>query len=153
MARKPFTPDIALGSHFGLMVYVDPFWCNAHNRQMASISPEKVQALRENPLFSGLSDEQFAFMQKDISVRQLEQGEHLFEAGTQAKVFYFLHSGQIKLYRLSPTGQEKVIEIVRPGQTFAEAASEDKNRLSHRGRAMHQMAAYLQQCHDSAETA
>ncbi len=88
---------------------------------MTSISPEKAQALRESPLFRGLSDEQFALMQKDIGVRQLEQGGHLFEAGTQAKVFYFLHSGQIKLYRLSPTGQEKVIEIVRPGQTFAEA--------------------------------
>jgi len=32
-----------------------------------------------------------------------------------------LRTGQIKLYRLSPAGNEKVIDIVTPGSTFAEA--------------------------------
>ncbi|MGR9074442.1 MAG: Crp/Fnr family transcriptional regulator, partial [Gammaproteobacteria bacterium] len=35
--------------------------------------------------------------------------------------FFLLHSGLIQLYRLSPWGEEKVIEIIYPGQTFAEA--------------------------------
>lgn len=55
------------------------------------------------------------------TLKSLDQGEHLFEAGSRADEFYLLASGQIKLYRLSPAGQEKVIEIIRPGQTFAEA--------------------------------
>lgn len=82
---------------------------------------EKVQTLRHSPLFRALSAEQFEGLLRDVGIRTLEQGRHLFEAGTQAGAFYFLLSGQVKLYRLSPTGQEKVIEIVRPGQTFAEA--------------------------------
>lgn len=56
-----------------------------------------------------------------ITVRALDQGEHLFEAGFSADEFYLLRTGQMKLYRLSPAGQEKVIEIIRPGNTFAEA--------------------------------
>lgn len=72
-------------------------------------------------MFRALTDEQFSRMLQDTVTRTLRQGQHLFEAGTQASAFYFLLSGQLKLYRLSPTGQEKVIEIVRPGETFAEA--------------------------------
>ena len=30
-------------------------------------------------------------------------------------------SGKVKLFRISPDGQEKVVEIIHPGQTFAEA--------------------------------
>lgn len=88
---------------------------------MSSISTEKLEALRQSPLFQALSGDQLSLLLMDAGVRPLEQGQHLFEAGAQATGFYFLLSGQIKLYRLSPTGQEKVIEIVRPGQTFAEA--------------------------------
>lgn len=77
--------------------------------------------LRANHLFSALSDEQMARLCGATTARSLDQGEHLFEEGFGADEFYLLKSGQMKLYRLSPTGQEKVIEIIRPGHTFAEA--------------------------------
>jgi len=51
----------------------------------------------------------------------LADGEHLFEQGEVAERFYLVLKGQVKLYRLSPEGNEKVIEIVTPGNTFAEA--------------------------------
>jgi len=60
-------------------------------------------------------------LRQDITIKHLQQGQHLFEEGEAANAFFLLHRGQVKLYRLSPTGQEKVIEIVRPGQSFAEA--------------------------------
>jgi CRP-like cAMP-binding protein len=52
---------------------------------------------------------------------ELGQKQILFEAGQPAESFYLLRSGQIKLYSLSAEGDEKVIEIIRPGETFAEA--------------------------------
>ncbi len=81
----------------------------------------KQEQLRENHLFRSLSDEQMQLLSGATSIKTLSQGEHLFEAGAKADEFYLLCKGQIKLYRLSPAGQEKVIEIIRPGQTFAEA--------------------------------
>lgn len=77
--------------------------------------------LRQSPLFSALNDEQLARVVDAANVLSLETGEHLFEFGQPASHFFLLLSGQIKLYRLSPAGNEKVIEIVQPGQTFAEA--------------------------------
>jgi CRP-like cAMP-binding protein len=82
---------------------------------------KQKQQLRENHLFRALSEEQMEQLCVATTVKSLDQGQHLFEAGSRADEFYLLSSGQIKLYRLSPAGQEKVIEIIRPGQTFAEA--------------------------------
>lgn len=88
---------------------------------MSTLTDEHQLALRHNHLFKALSDEQFSSLLGNISLQSLEQGQHLFEAGAEATSFYLLLEGQVKLYRLSPAGQEKVIEIISPGQTFAEA--------------------------------
>ena len=77
--------------------------------------------LRQSPLFQGFSDVQIEQLGPSISARQLSPQEHLFEQGEEVAAFYFVLSGQIRLYRLAPSGQEKVVELVNPGQTFAEA--------------------------------
>ena len=85
------------------------------------ITSQYMQRLHQSPLFSSLTEEQLVQLQPSISTRKLEQGDHLFEQGEEAKSFFLLLSGQVRLYRLSPTSQEKVVELVNPGHTFAEA--------------------------------
>lgn len=80
-----------------------------------------MEELRRIYLFEALDDKQMArVMQSMVRVR-LDVGEQLFEFGQVAERFYLVHSGRIKLYRLSPEGREKVIEVISPGGTFAEA--------------------------------
>ncbi|HEC17579.1 MAG TPA: Crp/Fnr family transcriptional regulator [Sedimenticola sp.] len=77
--------------------------------------------LRDTYLFTTLTDEQLQQV-KDLSRKiQLDENEALFECGNPANRFFLLLSGQIKLSRLSVEGNEKVIGIVHPGHTFAEA--------------------------------
>jgi CRP-like cAMP-binding protein len=77
--------------------------------------------LRQGVLFASLNDAQLDRVAR-LAVRvRLQDGESLFEQGDPAKRFYLVLGGQVKLYRLSPAGNEKVIEIVMPGSTFAEA--------------------------------
>lgn len=77
--------------------------------------------LRRLPVLAALSDEQLARVRRGARLVELAEGEHLFEHGQRAERFFMLREGRIKLYRLSPEGDEKVIEIIRPGQSFAEA--------------------------------
>lgn len=77
--------------------------------------------LRAHALLAGLSDSQLVKVKEGVQLQRLAAGDHLFAQGQPAERFFLLRTGQIKLYRLSPTGNEKVIEIVRPGQVFAEA--------------------------------
>jgi len=80
-----------------------------------------MQILRKNILFSGLDEDQFTKIIESSSLIQLKEGEVLFQQQQIAEYFYLLETGDIKLYRLSANGDEKVIELIREGQTFAEA--------------------------------
>ncbi len=80
-----------------------------------------IDALREAPLMWGLSDQQLERVAASALRQTLDEGTWLFSQGDPARRFYLVLSGQIRLFRLSPDGAEKVIEIVAPGQTFAEA--------------------------------
>lgn len=80
-----------------------------------------MEILRNNTLFAGLNDEQFALVLGGSKTLDIKENEVLFRQQQAAEYFYLLVTGDIKLYRLSPDGGEKVIELIRPGQTFAEA--------------------------------
>lgn len=77
--------------------------------------------LSRHPLFRSLSPEQLQRATQGASVIELTRNQHLFEQGSKAEFFYYLLEGQVTLSRFSPDGDEKIIEIVTPGSTFAEA--------------------------------
>ncbi len=83
--------------------------------------PEITAELRDLYLLKELSPEDFTRVLETAHVKYLEKGVNLFNQGEPATAFFLLRKGQIKLYRLSPSGHEKIIEIIKPGQTFAEA--------------------------------
>lgn len=78
-------------------------------------------SLRQSHLFSALSDEQLDRVRRYSHITDMVEGESLFFQGDEVSSFYLLLSGRIKLYRVSPDGKEKVVEIVEPGVAFAEA--------------------------------
>jgi CRP-like cAMP-binding protein len=84
-------------------------------------SPDNTIWLRRNYLFAGLGDDELKIVTDSLQEIRLDEGRTLFEHGQPADRFFMVIEGQIKLYRLSEEGDEKVIEIVRPGETFAEA--------------------------------
>lgn len=80
-----------------------------------------TQQLRSIALLSELDDTQLERMAKSGRRRELGGDQLLFQHGDDACYFYLVESGRVKLSRLAPNGQEKVIEILGPGQMFAEA--------------------------------
>ncbi len=80
-----------------------------------------IDDLKRNFLFASLSEAQQQRIASHAVRVRLDEGDALFEQGDSARRFYLVCSGQIKLFRLSPAGNEKVIDIVTPGSTFAEA--------------------------------
>jgi CRP/FNR family transcriptional regulator, dissimilatory nitrate respiration regulator len=83
---------------------------------------EMTELLKLNPLFSGL-DESGLHKVKGITVlNSYKKGNILFSQGDEAQGFYLVIHGKIKIYRMSPQGQEYIMRIVGPGETIAEAA-------------------------------
>lgn len=88
---------------------------------MSPQEPAIRQVLQRHMLFSRLTDAQLTRIARTAVRVCLEENENLFEQGTEAGRFYLVISGQVKLFRLSPAGDEKIIEIITDGHTFAEA--------------------------------
>jgi len=79
------------------------------------------QALKQSHLFSSLTDLQIDRVYKHSELIRLDEGQLLFDHGQPVNYFYMVLSGRIKLFRMSPDGLEKIIEIVPAGEVFAEA--------------------------------
>lgn len=90
-------------------------------RTGAELRGEERAMLGEIALFSALDDAQLNAVLEHMRKVRLDVGERLFDHGQPAKQFFYARAGQVKLFRLSADGAEKVIEIVRPGEMFAEA--------------------------------
>lgn len=73
------------------------------------------------PLFQEMDAEELWRIEQGSQLRRLARGDMVFRFGEPCEAFHLCVTGQIKLFVLSPTGQEKVIEIISPGQSFAEA--------------------------------
>jgi len=79
-----------------------------------------AEILQDAELFAHLSPAQLSRVAARSRLVRLAADEILFSHGGRADCFFYLIEGQLKLYRLSPEGHEKVIEIIEPGTTFAE---------------------------------
>jgi len=81
------------------------------------------ESLRRHYLFAGLEQADFDALMKRVSVISIEKSEVLFHRGDRADFFYFVDSGQLELNIIAPTGQKKVLEVIGPDRTFAEAVA------------------------------
>ena len=73
------------------------------------------------PLFSALGADDIAHIAAGTRERRLEKGAVLFHRGDAPKGFFMLVEGQVKLAVSSPQGNEKIVEVIGPGQSFGEA--------------------------------
>ena len=73
------------------------------------------------PLFNDLSPSELTRLAEGCTLRRLTRGEMVFRTGERCEEFHVVVTGQVKLFVLSPSGHEKVVELISPGQTFGEA--------------------------------
>lgn len=73
------------------------------------------------PLFSGLAPTELEHIAQGSRACTVARGELIFHKGDPCLGLYVVIYGQVKLALTSPQGHEKVVEIIRPGQSFGEA--------------------------------
>jgi len=81
-----------------------------------------VALLKQCPLFAGLREEDLKRIKGIALPRQVGKREVLFSEGEEAKGFYVILSGKVKLYKISPEGKEQILHMVSAPDAFAEAA-------------------------------
>ena len=91
------------------------------NRLTVEQGRDARQCLRQCLLFSRLDDAEFEQILAHTRLVDLAENDRLFEQQQPARDIFLLRSGQVKLALISPEGHEKVIDLISPGVTFAEA--------------------------------
>ena len=81
-----------------------------------------IDLLRRCPLFAGLKEEDLKRIRAIASLKKVQKKEILFSDGEEARGFYVILSGKIKLYKVSVEGKEQILHIVSAPDAFAEAA-------------------------------
>jgi CRP/FNR family transcriptional regulator len=72
------------------------------------------------PIFKGLTHEEMAEIAQISISRSLKKGEMVYRAGDKGGTLFILHTGRVKLYRLSSSGKEQVLRVVGPGEFIGE---------------------------------
>ncbi|HUX25826.1 MAG TPA: Crp/Fnr family transcriptional regulator [Burkholderiales bacterium] len=84
--------------------------------------PVKMQTFLANvPLFRALASEELERIAASTQELRPERSEVLFRRGDPALGFHIIISGQVKLALSSRRGDEKVVDLIGPGQSFGEA--------------------------------
>lgn len=81
-----------------------------------------VQNIKKIPFLQSLSPEDLEDIISSSYLRNCAKGRDLFSMGQRATHFFSIQEGWIKLYRTSNNGEEVIIHIFGPGESFAEAA-------------------------------
>lgn len=88
---------------------------------MKNIPADIPDILGRLPLFQELGVEQILAVAAGAREKRLTRGGMLFQKGDPARGFFVILGGQIKLAFPSSQGNEKVVEILGPWQSFGEA--------------------------------
>jgi CRP/FNR family transcriptional regulator, dissimilatory nitrate respiration regulator len=88
---------------------------------MTALQESDLMSLRRVYLFSGLEDDEFLQAVSHATTLNLAPGQLLFNQGDLADRFFWVAEGVVRLFRASPQGDEKVIDLIGPNRFFAEA--------------------------------
>ena len=93
-----------------------------------TIAIDFSEIIKQCHLFSGVTTTDLELLLSILRIRKFQKSELLFEEGAEAEGFYIVASGKVKIYKLSPDGKERILHLVQPGDSFAEAAIFDDGR-------------------------
>ena len=86
------------------------------------------QIITRVAIFRGLKSETVEHIIAPATAVMLKAHDWLFRQGDPATAFFIVIDGLVKLYRITPSGDETVIHVLQKGESFAEAVAFTGNR-------------------------
>ena len=83
------------------------------------------------PLFQALTHQEQVAVAALATPTTLERGERLYSAGDNVSQLMVVHTGLLKISRISADGQEQIIRVLEPGEFVGESAFLTGGRPDH----------------------
>ena len=82
-------------------------------------TPRDLEIAAQIPVLSGLKPGSLAVLMAAANLVNLRPGHVLFRQAEPAVAFFIIVDGWIKLYRVTPAGDEAVLNVLTTGEGFA----------------------------------
>jgi len=82
------------------------------------IMASDIERLRKIPIFASLSEANLQDVARIAILRTFLAGELIILEGDSSTAAYFISSGHVQIFRMSPGGREQVLVNLRPGEAF-----------------------------------
>lgn len=103
--------------------------CNCHER-------DGKNCIEMVPIFSSLTQEEMLEVAHITREKTFKKGEMIYMAGDKGEKLYVIHSGKVKITRISDTGKEQVIRILGPGEFMGELSLFSPENMKDNGEAL-----------------
>ncbi len=87
-----------------------------------SIGPHPASCISVVPIFNHLEKDQMDEIMGVARSISFHRGEMIYRAGQRSDSLYIVNKGKIKIYRLSESGKEQLVRILKPGDFTGELA-------------------------------
>lgn len=87
---------------------------------MSETKFNRSQTLAKVPIFSGLAENELAFLIQHVVPRRYAPGEIVFGEGEPCLGLYVVESGHVRIFKSSSGGREHVLSVDGPGSSVAE---------------------------------
>jgi len=83
------------------------------------------ELLRRTPVFRKLAPEDRLKIAAASTVREYARGDTIFEQGMPSDAFYTIVSGRVKIFKMTPSGKDLILEVFGAGDPLGAVAAYD----------------------------
>lgn len=80
---------------------------------------KRVEILRHIPFFAELAPDELEALAETVVIARYRKKQVLFVEGESCHALYFIWSGRVKVYRVSPDGREQILHLLADGDPIA----------------------------------
>ncbi len=102
--------------------------------------PHRIVFLRQVPLFVELPEASMATLAGDFRLREYDLGETIFHQGDRGRELYVVMQGKVRIFKISPAGEETSINIFSTGDIIGEFSTIDDQPRSATAKAIERCA-------------
>lgn len=95
-----------------------------------SATARRIALLKEIPLFAGIGEKHLSAIVQDLRSREYKKDELIFRQGDESREIYIILKGKVRIYKISPAGDETSIDIFSTHNLLGEFAALDNEPRS-----------------------
>jgi CRP/FNR family cyclic AMP-dependent transcriptional regulator len=90
----------------------------------------RVALLRAMPIFADLGEKELAVLAEDLRLKEYDKDAIIFRQGDESREVYFVLKGKVRIFKISPSGNETSIAIFSTNDVIGELAAIDQEPRS-----------------------